>query len=115
MLSSAIKHSHIDRAKTAVYQAQHQLQRFQAELGDIQLDAELNANFSELISFADFFFDSLIFDWIVQSRIDSSLKRTVDVGNQLVSLLKTLRASRKQTEAQIKALQAQREALIRQA
>jgi hypothetical protein len=71
-ISTHIKHSRIDEARNYVHQAQAQAARFERELADVRLDADLSIQFGAFTKFADYFFDNLITDWIVNSRIEES-------------------------------------------
>jgi len=71
-ISTHIKHSRIDDARDHVHQAQVHAARFERELADVRLDADLSIQFSSFTKFADYFFDNLITDWIVNSRIEES-------------------------------------------
>ena len=78
LISTAIKHSKIDDAKRSVHQVQYLIDKFYRELSDVSSfpDSDLNIRIGAFDTFADFFFDGLIFDWIVQSKINRSLSNT---------------------------------------
>ncbi len=75
-ISDMIKHSHIDDARNSVTSAQKKISQFKRELADVGKDSEIQINIGDLTSFADFFLDGLIFDWIVQSKIEDSLAQS---------------------------------------
>ena len=72
MLTTMIKHGHIDDAHKTISHVQHLLRRLHRELDDIHLASGDLGDMSEFETFADYFFDDLITDWIVQSRINRS-------------------------------------------
>ncbi|MEW6522385.1 MAG: hypothetical protein AB1445_02245 [Bacillota bacterium] len=62
--------------------------------------------------FADFFFDGLIFDWIVQSKITRSLARTQEQLAKVLQVMADLRLRQQQVEAKIAALAQKRQRLL---
>lgn len=76
-VSSMIKHSKLNDANAKMEQAKSQIQIFQKELRDVNVPADFNVNVSDFLVFADFFFDGIIADWMVQSKI-SEAKNQVD-------------------------------------
>jgi uncharacterized protein YlxW (UPF0749 family) len=76
LISTAVKHSRIDDARDGIHGVQMKMSQFKRELADVSERIELKIDITEFETFADFFFDGLIFDWIVQSKIAESLERT---------------------------------------
>ncbi len=68
--STLIKHSKMSRAQSLMEQARYDLRSFSRELRDVEGYVDLNIDLNDFLSFADFFFDGLIADWMVQSRIN---------------------------------------------
>ena len=92
LISTFVKHSKMDDADRLVQQARSDLKRFQRELMDVDTVAEFHIETRDFLSFADYFFDGLIADWLVQSRINDA-KRQVDTAIQKVEeILRRLRA-----------------------
>ena len=94
LISTAIKHSRIDDARRSVQDVQTKMSQFKGELADVQKNVELQINIGEFESFADFFFDGLIIDWIVQSKIVGSSEQSnqaKDVISQAVAELEILK------------------------
>lgn len=86
------KHMKISSANNCLYQAKIDLKRFKEELDDVDEyipDVEVGG----FLSFADFFFDGLLADVLVQSRI-GEMKRQVDSAitktERIVGRLKAL-------------------------
>lgn len=86
LISTFIKHSRMNDAESLVQQARDALRRFQRELSDVDTVAEFHIETGDFIAFADYFFDGLIADWLVQSRI-SDAKRQVDNAIQRVNYI----------------------------
>ncbi|CAM3237713.1 hypothetical protein PALU110988_10515 [Paenibacillus lupini] len=102
-LSTSIKHSRMDEAQDYIHEAQHHLRQLQIELNDLKRTADLSVELGTMDKFADYFFDNLITDWIVQNQIKSSIS---DVNSQLseatgllVKLDNEVRASERRQEA----------------
>ena len=94
LISTFVKHSKMEDAERLVQQARSDLKRLQKELMDIDTIAEFHIETGDFLSFADYFFDGLIADWLVQSRINEA-KRQVDSAIQKVEeVLRRLRAVR---------------------
>jgi len=67
--ASMIKHSKINDATRYMEDAKYNLQRFQRELQDVAVSADLRMEIGSFLSFADFFFDGFVADYLVQSKI----------------------------------------------
>lgn len=77
LIITAIKHDAINEAREKVHQVQVDMTKLQKELADVRNITDLEINFGGLELFADFFFDSLIMDYIIQLKIFNSLKKAV--------------------------------------
>lgn len=76
MMVSLAKHSRIDKAQAAVERAQRHLRTFARELQDVDAASPgIDVRVDPFVRFADTFFDSLLMDWLTQSRIGESLQR----------------------------------------
>ncbi|MBU5484083.1 hypothetical protein KQI86_07045 [Clostridium sp. MSJ-11] len=89
-VATAAKHSKIDDAKSHVHEVQRLLGIFIRELSDVKLSSDMDINIGSFEKFADYFFDGLIFDWVVQSKINDSLDNIYDTSNNVKRLLSTL-------------------------
>ncbi|MCU6713140.1 hypothetical protein M6D81_31015 [Paenibacillus sp. J5C_2022] len=90
MISTAIKHDRIDSAKSAIHNAQNRLRRFQAELKDVERDVHVTIDIGSMLTFADYFFDGFITDWVVQGRINESLRQVEDKRHQIHRIVSQL-------------------------
>lgn len=95
LISTAIKHSRIDDARSGVNDVQAKMSRFKRELSDVQKNVDIQIDIGELASFADFFFDGLIVDWIVQSRIEDSLAQSKRAKGMIAQVLRDLENSKR--------------------
>lgn len=90
MISSLVKHSKMNRAKQDMEQAKYDLQNFSRELADVNGVYHLDIETEDFLSFADWFFDNIIIDWMIQDRInkardqvDEAIARVEDIVRQL--------------------------------
>ena len=88
--TTLLKHSKMDQAKRNMEQAKYDLRSFSRELNDVNMACNLNINTGDFLSFADYFFDGFVVDWVVQDRINNAkrqveeaIRRTESIVNQL--------------------------------
>jgi len=112
LLSTAIKHDRINQAREAVFEVQAQMGQFKRELADVSKSAELEVELTAFESFADYFFDGLIIDWIVQSKITNSLEQTRKAQKSIRKAIKELEELKEQANDQARALREKRAAII---
>ena len=100
-IATAIKHSKIDEAKSDIIEVQNNLNRFRRELSDTSLSSNENmiVEMDAFTGFADYFFDNLITDWIVQSKINQSLEACHKMHGNISILLERLRKSESESNA----------------
>lgn len=90
LISDLAKHSHIDDAKVEAERAQEALLRFRTELADVRINSNIHFETDGFGKFADFFFDGLIADWCMQSRIHDSQDSVTNVKNQVLTVMNKL-------------------------
>ena len=81
---SLIKHSMME-------QARYDLKKFQKELRDVTVNTDLSLNCGDFLTFADFFWDGVVADWLVQSKINearSQVEQAIPQVEQILSNLK---------------------------
>ena len=79
LISGLLKHSRIKDASKCIENAKHDLRDFEQELGDIRDIEGLRIEIGDFLTFADFFFDGLIADIFVQSKIKDA-KNQIDTA-----------------------------------
>lgn len=93
MLTTLIKRSKMKDADALVQQARSAMKRFQKELMDVDNIPEFRIETGDFLTFADYFFDGIVADWLVQSKINDA-KRQVDNAivkvNYIMGQLKSL-------------------------
>ena len=89
--SSLMKRSQMDGASQCMERAKQDLRRLQKELRDIQVPMDLKIEVGDFLSFADIFFDNLLVDWMVQSKIAEARVQVEDAIFRVESILMDLR------------------------
>lgn len=90
-VTSMVKHSRMGDAAGLMEDAKRDLQVFQRELKDIQVSLELRMEIGSFLSFADFFFDGLVADYLVQSRITEAKEQVDDAIDHVERILADVR------------------------
>ena len=93
LFSSAVKHSKINDASRCVENAKRDLQIFQRELKDVDVPMNLQMEVGSFLSFADFFFDGFLADYLVQSKIADARTQVDEAIRVVENILKNLRVS----------------------
>lgn len=90
LISTFAKHSKMNNAQNEIQNAKNAVQILKRELQDVGRFEEINIDTGDFISFADFFFDGFVADWLVQSRIrkaqeqiNSAIYQIQNIKNQL--------------------------------
>ncbi|WP_221567982.1 hypothetical protein [Alkalihalobacillus sp. TS-13] len=112
VISGAIKHNHIDQATEYIHQAQTRMRQFQKELADINDEVDMHIDIPGLLKFADFFFDGLISDWMVQGRINDSMQQTKTQYRKISSLLFGLKEQAELKRHELGRIKGERKSLI---
>lgn len=108
LISDMAKHSKLDEAQSGAEHLQVLLSRFHTELADVRIDARLGAvNVDGFLRFADYFFDGLITDWSVLSRIHDSQESVLQVKRQVGDVLSKLSALKTARIAEYAAIERQ--------
>lgn len=89
LISSLIKHSKVDDAQHYVEQAQYDLEDFCRELKDVNLP---DVRIDGFLTFADFFFDGFLADFLVQQRINEARSQLDRACRQVEDVLRQLPA-----------------------
>jgi hypothetical protein len=108
LISTLAKHSHVDRARDCAARAQAALARFGRELEDVGERGDLAVELESFTRFADWFFDNLIVDWMVQSKILRSLQSVEEAIDQVDAVLARVDAQWQRTAAELERVAAER-------
>lgn len=90
-LADVMKHSKMNNASSYMENAKYDLQVFQRELRDVYINLDMKVDVSGFLSFADFFFDGIVADYLVQSRIGEARRQVDSAIQQVESILADLR------------------------
>lgn len=83
IVATAVKHNYIDDARKYAEESQRLLGKFKREISDINMITNSVIYVGAFETFSDYFFDGLIFDWVVQSEIGKSLDTVKNTKNQI--------------------------------
>lgn len=97
----------IDNARKYAEQTHRMLAKFKKELSDITMIIGTEITTGAFENFTDYFFDSLIFDWAVQSRIVKSLDTVKNTKNQIDKVMSKLYEEKVTEEFMIKQIEDQ--------
>ncbi len=112
LITNMVKHNHIDDARDAVSEVQSKLNRFTTELTDVNVSSSITIDIGGFTKFADFFFDGLISDWVVQSKIRDSQESVENVRRDINKVLANLSTMKSNDEKRLTALESELSRII---
>jgi len=83
LLADIAKHSELDNSRQEIEIVQNKLLRFKTELADVNINSDIHIETDGFAKFADFFFDGLISDWFMQSKINESQQSVLYIKDQV--------------------------------
>lgn len=92
LISDMVKHSKMNAAASLMEKAKYDLQIFQRELKDVQVSMDLRMEISSFLSFADFFFDGIFADYLVQNKITDAREQVNDAIQYINRILDDLKS-----------------------
>lgn len=92
LISGIAKHSKMNEASSYMEEAKHNLSIFQKELRDVNGTYNLQLDIGGFLSFADFFFDGIIADYLVQTKIQDAKVQVRDAIQSVSGVLAQLKA-----------------------
>ena len=92
LFSGLMKHSNIDKASQAMDRAKHDLRDFQQELHDIHDLPDMHIDMGDFMTFADYFFDGFIVDFMVQSKINEARQQVNNAISRVEGILRQIRS-----------------------
>ncbi len=92
-LSDLMKHSKMNEASRCMEDAKYHLQIFRKELSDVNGYLHLRLDIGGFLSFADFFFDGLVADYLVQSKIADARRQVENAIEKVSGILDELKKS----------------------
>lgn len=112
VIATAAKHDWLDSAQSTIRAAQRALCDFRAELADVSDLHIPNIQIGPFATFADYFFDGIFSDWLVQSGIKKAQDGVSEVHMKLTAALRTLKTAAQELEARRAPLAAERQELL---
>ena len=90
-ITDVMKHSKMNDASRYIEEAKKDLQIFQRELKDVHGNWNITFKTGGILSFADFFFDGFLADFMMQSKIRESRQQIEDAIYKTETLLNELK------------------------
>ena len=112
MISTMAKHSKIDDAQEEISNIQSLSRTFYRELEDIDSYEKITLEIGSFLTFADYFFDGLLADLSVQSKLKDSSRQVRDAQNKVSRILSRLNYDLQNTSNKIDAINIERLKLI---
>jgi DNA repair exonuclease SbcCD ATPase subunit len=107
LIATSVKHARMDEARRLIHRVQQELERFGRELADVDVTGVAGLEADAFVTFADYVFDGLIIDWVMQARIQRSLEAVRETQDRVSGVVEGLR--RALPEAQAEAQRIERE------
>lgn len=96
LLSGMLKHSKLDKAQEFIDEADHQLKLFEKELRDVgSISCDIHVKFDGFSKGADYFFDNIIVDVMIQSKIKDSCEQVARLKSDVQTAMTRLKEIRK--------------------
>lgn len=92
LISGIAKHNKVNEASSYIEEAKRNLQLFQKELRDVNGTYNLQLDIDGFLSFVDFFFDGIVADYLVQSKINDAKTQVQDAIQSISDILTQLKA-----------------------
>lgn len=77
-VSTFAKHSKMNAAEEFMEDAREKMKLFEKELEKMHLSAEIHLEVGDFLKFADYFFDNVVADWMVQTKISDAKDQVED-------------------------------------
>lgn len=91
LFSTIMKRSKMTDAQNLMETAKMDLRLFQKELKDVNVPLDLRIEVGSFLSFADFFFDGFVADYLVQSKISEAKSQISDAIFRVEQILRELK------------------------
>lgn len=115
MIATMMKHSKIDAAKSLARRAQRRLRRFEEELADADERLHVSIEIDGFTKFADYFFDGLIVDWVVQAKIAKASSACSTTISQVTGAVSMCRRRLVETTEELERVEAEKRGFIEEA
>ena len=106
------KHIKIDAARKSLSEAKVRLQIFEHELKDISVSDEVNIDIGRFMTVADFFFDNIFVDFMVQSKINDSINKINQANRYVKVKLASLEFRKKELKSNLEKSEENKEEIV---
>ncbi|MCR8634331.1 hypothetical protein [Paenibacillus radicis (ex Xue et al. 2023)] len=107
-ISTHVKHNHVDDAKQYIHNANRLLLNFRNELADLKRSVDIHIEISGLLKMADYWFDGLITDWVVQGRIQHAQDQTLEAIHHIRTIVRQLQTEHSAAESALAGMKTKR-------
>lgn len=90
IFATAMKHDRIHDAERGLQDLQYKLKKFEKEINDVKMVEVQEITLGQFMSIADYFIDGFLVDFMVQSKINDSIRRVNECSNEIKSILRAL-------------------------
>ena len=87
MITTMIKRSKMSDAKREIEQAKRLVQRLSGYLQDFRNMPNMTVDMNGFLGFADYFFDGVVADWFVQTKINDARRQVKDAISEVQGIL----------------------------
>ncbi|MCH3961551.1 MAG: hypothetical protein LKF53_08225 [Solobacterium sp.] len=87
MIATMIKRSKMSDAKKEIEQAKRSMQRLSGYLQDFRGMPNMTVDMNGFLGFADYFFDGVVADWFVQTKINDARRQVKDAISEVQGIL----------------------------
>ncbi len=112
IISTAQKHSKLDKAKVHSEEVQDRLQKFQIELSDVDMNFDMGLDLGSFSRTADYIFDGLIVDWFVQSKIGKAASKSRKLKDEVIRITQKLEDQKEDIKRRLEDIEDKRKKLI---
>ena len=109
------KHSRIDDARAQMNAVQSMLRKFQRELTDIGEYMDCHIEIGRFSTFADYFFDGLISDFVVQQKVRESLTTVQEMLLHIDRIIHRIREEVQETRKKVAGKEKEKNKMIEEA
>lgn len=90
LIVDLLKRGRMKDASRWMEEARKDLRIFESELRDVNIASDLHVNTDDFLTFADFFFDGVIADYLMHTRIAQTKEKVDEAIDRVTYLLATL-------------------------
>lgn len=108
LVTSFMQNSHLDDAKASLHRTERRIRQFQDELIDIEQHENADLHIGNFFKITDYFYDELIVDWVVHSKISKATKTVIKVQEEVSEFVNVLKEKSVEFERKRAALSRER-------